>query len=322
MIRAMLIGLVSALGALAPVPSDAQGFPSRPVRLIVPYAPGGAPDLMARLIAQPFQEFTGQPLVVDNRPGAGALIGAEAVARATPDGYTLLLVDGSLYSINPNLSDKFPYDILRDFTPITLAIDTAILLVVSGSGPIRNLADYLESARAKPGLPYCSSGQGTAHHLAMELVAHLGKVQLTHVPFRGAGQSVPAVVAGDVSATFAGPTAVMPHVKAGKLRVLGMTSARRSALIPDIPTLAEAGLPGYEIRNNMGILGPPKLAPEIVQRLNTEFVKTLQVPEVKKRLGDVAMEVVGSSAAEFAETIRTDSQYYARIIKAAGIKGQ
>lgn len=299
----------------------AQSFPNRPVRLIVPYAPGGAPDLMARLVAPPFQESTGQALVVDNRPGAGALIGSEAVARAAPDGYTLLLVDASLYSINPNLADKFPFDILRDFTPITLAIDTSIVMVVAAAGPIQNLADYLALARAKPGLPYGSSGQGTAHHLAMELVAYLGKLQLTHVPFRGAGQSVPAVIAGDVSATFAGPTAVMPHVKAGKLRTLGMTGAQRSAIIPDIPTIAEAGLPGYEMRNNMGILGPAKLPPEIVARLNTEFVKTLQVPDVKRRLAEVGQEVIASSAEQFAETIKNDAAYYARIIKAAGIKG-
>jgi tripartite-type tricarboxylate transporter receptor subunit TctC len=312
--------IAACLLALSTVEVLAQAFPARPIRMIVPYPPGGAPDIAARLLSQPILESTGQQLIVDNRAGAGALIGAEAVARAAPDGYTLLIVDSTLYSINPNLSEKFPYEILRDFTPITLVADTPILLAANVGLGVENLPDYLALARAKPGLPYGSSGQGTAHHLAMELLAQLGRIQLTHVPYKGASQSVPAVIAGDVTAAFAGPTAINPQVRAGKMKVLGMTALRRSNLMPDIPTLAEAGLPGYEMRLNMGILGPGKMPAEVVARLNSELVRALNHPEVKQRLAQVGQEVMTSSPQAFAEAIGSDREFYARLIKSAGLK--
>ena len=297
-----------------------QSFPSRPVRIIVPYAPGGAPDIAARLLNGPFQESTGQQLIVDNRPGAGALIGAEAVARAAPDGYTLLIVDSTLYSVNPNLAEKFPFEILRDFTPITLAAVTPIVLAANTQIGVDNLRGYLALARAKPGLPYASSGQGTGHHLAMALLTQLADIQLTHVPYKGAGLSVPATVAGDVTAVFAGPTAIFPQVRAGKLKLLGMTAAKRSPLMPDIPTIAEAGVPGYEMRLNMGFLGPAKLPADVLAKLNVELARAMNHPEVKQKLGQVGQEVQTSTPQEFAELIRADSEFYAKLIKSAGIK--
>ena len=321
MLKFVAFGLIAcALQVLAAGHADAQTFPARPIRMIVPYSPGGAPDIAARLLSQPILESTGQQLIVDNRPGAGALIGADAAARAAPDGYTVLMVDSTLYSINPNLLDKFPYEILRDFTPITLAVDTSILLAANTSLGVETLRDYLTLAKSKPGLPFGSSGAGTGHHLAMELLAQLGQVQVTHIPYKGAGQSIPAVIAGDVTAAFAGPTAINPQARAGKLKVLGMTAGKRSALMPDIPTIAEAGLPGYEMRLNMGILGPANMPAEIVARLNSEFGRALNLPDVKQRLGQVGQEVNTGTPQAFADVIRTDRAFYAKLIESAGLK--
>ena len=298
----------------------AQTFPNRPVRIVVPYPPGGSPDVLARTLGQKASENLGQQIIVDNRPGAAGVIAAEIVMRAPPDGYTLLIADSGVYSINPNVNPKLPFDPLADFTPVILAATSPIVLVVNASSPVQSVRDLIALAKSKPGMPYGSSGTGTAHHLAMELIKSLSGIDLTHVPYKGAGQLVPAILAGDVAVGFAGLNLSLPQAKAGKLRILAVASGARSALLPDLPTVAEAGVPGFEINISLGLLAPAGTPRDIVARLNAEFGKALSSPDTRQRLFGLGVDPAGSTPEQFSEAIRNEIQQYGKIVKSTSAR--
>ena len=298
----------------------AQTFPNKPIRIIVPYSPGGVPDIIARVVGQRVSENVGQQVIADNRPGAGGTIAAEIVMRAPPDGYTLLIADSSIYSINPNLNPKLPYDPLRDFTPVTLLVSSAVGLVANAALPIQNLKDLLALAKAKPGMPYGSSGNGTAHHLAMELVKSLAGIELTHVPYKGGGQMVPALIAGDVAVGFAGLNLVLPQAKAGKLKLLAVATGQRTPLLPDLPTVAEAGVTGFDINITVGLFAPAKTPRDVIDKLNAEFAKALNNPDVRQRLTAAAMDSAATSPEQFAEVIRTEMQQFGKLARTTGAR--
>ena len=310
---AALLCTIAAAAALA------QGFPSKPVRVLVPYAPGGAPDTLARVTGLSLAEGIGQQVIVENRPGAGGVVAAEVLMRSPPDGHTLMVADSSIYSVNPNLNTKLPFEPLRDFAPVSLASNSWLFLVVNASLPVQNVREFIELARARPGMNYGSSGNGTSHHLAMELVKTITGVELTHVPYKGTGQSVPALLAGEVPVMFAAINTILPHARAGKLRILAVATAARSPLQPQIPTLEEAGVPGCVLQTSFGFLAAANTPRELLNRLSSEINKALAVPEVRQRLASAGLHAVGSTPEQFAELIREELQRFGKLVRAAGM---
>jgi tripartite-type tricarboxylate transporter receptor subunit TctC len=299
----------------------AQPYPSKPIRFIVPFAPGGGTDLVARMLAQRLPEALGQPVVVDNRGGAGGVIGAELAARAPADGYTLMLGSPGPLTINPNLSARLPYDSLRDFAPVTLATISPFVLVLHPSVPAASVKDLVALARARPGqLNYGSSGNGAVNHFSAEQFKALAGVNLVHVPYKGSGPATLDLVAGRLHLTFENLPTVLPHVKSGKLKMLAVGTKSRSAFVPEYPTIAEAGVPGYESSTAFGVLVPAKTPAAIVTRLSRESVKLLHGSEMRERLAAQGLEAVGSTPAEYAAHIKDELARYGRIAKAAGIR--
>lgn len=301
-----------------PIECAAQGFPSRPIRFVVPYGTGGVPDVMARVIGQKLGGKDGWHVMVDNRPGAGGIIAAEIVAKAPADGYTLFVADTGHLAINPSLYPKLPYDSLRDFTPVTLATSAPYFLAISSGLPVHSVTELIAYARSHPGLPYGSSGNGSAHHLGMELFKLLTGVNMTHVPYKGVAQSVPAVISGDVAVILSALPGIAPHVKTGKVRVLAVARGKRTPLMPDMPTIAESGVPGYEIETGVGFLAPAGTPAEVVAKLNSEIVKVLRTPEVVQHLAVLGIDAVGTSPEQYAETIRAWIQKYSKLVKDVG----
>lgn len=297
-----------------------QAFPTKPIRIVVPYAPGGSPDTLGRTLAQASADALGQQIVVENRPGAGGAIAAETVMRAAPDGYTLLIADSSVYAVNPNLNPKLPYEMLRDFAPVTLAVSSPMFLAVNASLGVEDVKSFVSLAQAKPGMAFGSSGNGTVHHLGLELMKANAKIDLTHVPYKGAGQSVPAVVAGDVGGIFAAINTLLPHAKSGRIRVLAIAAAERSQLMPQVPTMAEAGVPGCDLFISIGVFAPAKTPRDIVDRLSTEFNKSLALPEVRQRLFNAGIDPIGSTPERYAEAIRAELIHYGILVKSVGSK--
>lgn len=322
--RVLRWGAIAALVAFSAgvgAQTGAPAYPTKPIRVIVPYAPGGAPDSVARVIGQAVGENSGQQVIVENRPGGAGVPAAEAVIRAAPDGYTLLIADSSVYAITPSLSAKPPFEPLRDLAPVSLAVNSPLLLVVNASVPANNVREFVALAKAKPGMAFGSSGNATVHHLAMELLRSLAGVEFTHVPYKGAGQSVPAVVAGDVAAIFAAIPAVSAHAKAGKVRILGIATPQRTSIMPELPTISEAGVPGCELTISIGFLAPAKTPPEIVRRLSDEIVKALKQPEVRQRLGGAfGFDLIGSTPEQYSEAIRVELQTYGKLARTAGVQ--
>lgn len=297
-----------------------SSYPDRPIRIVVPNAPGGTVDMLARLVAQGLSERLGRQVVVDNRPGAGTIIGSEIVAKAPPDGYTLLMSVSTL-AVNPAIYKKMPYDALRDFAPITQTAFVPNLFVVHPSVPAKSVKEMIALARARPGeILYASSGQGTNPHLTMELFASMAQIRMIHVPYKGGTPAFIDLIAGRVAIMATNLASIMPHVRAGKLRALGVTSARRAAAAPEIPTIAEAGLPGYESVQWYGLLAPAKTPPEIIEKLHKEVVSTLRVPDNRARLASDGVEVVASSPEEFAAFLKAETVKMAKVVKAAGIQ--
>lgn len=317
--RIMAWIFAAALAACAGL-VQAQGFPGKPIRLVVPYPPGGSPDVLARILAQKAAEGLGQSIFADNRPGAGGMVAVNAVTQSPADGYTLLMADSSVYSIGPNLSRAAAFDPLGTLVPVTLAATSPIYLIANPALNVNNVTELLAVARARPGLPYGSSGNGTAHHLAMELLKSLAKVDLTHVPYKGAAQTVPAVVSGDVAVAFAGLNLALPQVKAGKVNLLGIATGKRSSLTPELPTLAESGVPGFDVTITLGLFAPLKTPKEIVEKLNAEFVKALSDAEVRQRLVVLGVEAVGAGPEAFRLAIRKELQDYGTLVKATGAR--
>lgn len=310
--------IVLCVAASAPL---AAGYPERPVRLIVPSPPGGGTDVSARMFTPKLGEVLGQQIVVDNRGGASGNIGAEAAARATPDGYTLLAGIASLTS-NPYVMRKVPFDLERDFAPISLTVVVPNILISHPSLPVRNMKELIAFAKARPGqLSYASAGVGSVPHLMMEFFVSMSGLKMVHVPYKGAGPALTDVIAGHVPLMAANILSTLPHVKAGRVRAYGVTSATRVQAAPDIPTIAEAGLPGYEAVQWFGLLAPVGTPREIVTRLHGAVVQVLEDPAVKKRfIGDGADPRPSASPEAFASFIRDELKKWEKVVKAAGIK--
>jgi len=299
----------------------AQGYPAKAIRVVVPYAPGGATDLTARLVGQKMQEAMKQNVLVDNRPGAGGVIGTDIVAKAAPDGYTVLIAVPAEIAILPHLQ-KMPYDVARDLAPVSLAAVTPLILVVHPSLPVRSVKELIAFARARPGqLSYASAGTGGVQHLSGELLKISMKLDMAHVPYKGAGPVMPDLIGGHVPMFFSGMPPAMPHVKAGKLRALAVTTARRSPAAPDVPTMAEAGVPGFDISNWFAYFVPSGTQAEVISRLNSEVNRGLKQPDVREKLASVGAETVGTSPEELAKFVRSESEKFARLVKLSGAKG-
>ncbi len=320
--RPVSTGVVLAICALAlaAAGASAQTYPVRLIRIAVPVPPGGSNDLLARIVAEKLAASMGQPVVVDNRPGASGNIATEFVAKSAPDGYTLLMAN-TAHVINPSLFPKLPYDPVRDFSPVALMVSVHFALVVHPSVPARSVKEFIAYARSRPGaLTFASAGNAAPHHLAMELLKSMARVDLTHVPYKGAGQFVPALVAGEVSSVIGAVNSLLPHVRSGRLRALGMAGSRRTPLLPGVPTIAEAALPGFALDNWGGMLVPAGTPRAIIDRLNGEIVKALRDPQIVDQLAAQGIEVIGSTPEEFQELMKTHLAKWARVVREANIR--
>jgi len=298
----------------------AQAYPARPIRFIVPFAPGGSTDLVARILAQRMSETLGQPVVVDNRGGAGGVIGAELAARAPADGYTIVLGSPGPLTINPNLQ-RVPYDTLRDFSPITLATISPFTLVLHPSVPAQSVKELVALAKAKPGqLNYGSAGNGSVGHFSTEQFKALAGVDLVHVPYKGAGPAVTDLIGGRLQLMFENLPTILPHVRAGRLRMLAVGTKARSALAPEYATIHESGVPGYESSTAFGVLAPARTPAPVVGRLNQEIVKILHSADIKERMAAQGLEAVGGTPQQYSQHLKEELAKYGRIVKAAGIK--
>ncbi len=320
--RPVSTGVVLAICALAlaAAGASAQTYPVRLIRIAVPVPPGGSNDLLARIVAEKLAASMGQPVVVDNRPGASGNIATEFVAKSAPDGYTLLMAN-TAHVINPSLFPKLPYDPVRDFSPVALMVSVHFALVAHPSVPARSVKEFIAYARSQPGaLTFASAGNAAPHHLAMELLKSTARVDLTHVPYKGAGQFVPALVAGEVSSVIGAVNSLLPHVRSGRLRALGMAGSRRTPLLSGVPTIAEAALPGFALDNWGGMLVPAGTPRAIIDRLNGEIVKALRDPQIVDQLAAQGIEVIGSTPEEFQELMKTHLAKWARVVREANIR--
>jgi len=318
----IIVALCAALAALlaAAANASAQGYPGRPITLVVGFAPGGGTDTVARVMQRKLGEFLGQTIVVENRAGAGGIIAADLVSKAAPDGYTILLATIAALAVAPHLNSKLPYNPLRDFAPISMATVSGNVLVVHPSLPAKTIAEYVKEANSRPGgLPYGTSGVGSAGNLAGELFRLTAKANLIHVPYKGGGPAMSDLLGGQIPSVFASATTAVPQVKSGKLRALGTTSAKRSATMPEVPTIAEQGYPGYEATNWYAFVGPAKLPKDVVARLNREIVKTLRDPDTHAAIFKQGEEPTPSTPEELAQHMAREYATWGRVIKDAGI---
>jgi len=296
-------------------------YPTKPIRMLVGFSPGGGTDVAARIISRKLSEMWGQQVVVDNRAGAGGLLAFEMTARANPDGYTLLASSPS-FAIQVGLAARLPYDPIRDFTPVTQASAAPYILVLYPGAGAKSVKELIALAKANPGkLDYASGGIGSAQHLAAELFNLMAGIKMVHVPFKGA-VSIPDVIAGRVQMVFSGVPQALAHVQAGRLRAVGVTTPRRSPVVPDVPTIAEAGVPGYDVTVWYGIFVTGGTPRPIVARLNADFVKAINVPDVRQQLTAMGLEPIGNSSEEFNRTVRSEIKQWGDVIRRAGIKQQ
>lgn len=320
---ALLIGAANDAFTQARAASAGAPYPSRPLRMIVPYAPGGGNDTMTRAVGQRLAEHLGQPVVVDNRAGAGGVLGAEIVAKAAPDGYTLLMGSSSL-AVNASLVKRLPYDPVKDFAAVALVGATSYLLAVHPSLPSKSVPELVALAKARPGqLNYASGGIGSPLHLAAEQFKALTGTSITHIPYKGGVPAVAAVLSGEAQLVFGSVTTTMPAVKAGRLRGLAVTGAQRSVLLPELPTVAEAGVPGFETTNWYGVLAPAGTPKAVIARLNSGLMQVLQLPELKERLlSGQGIEALGSTPERFAAFLRADVAKWAKLTREIGIRAE
>ena len=298
-----------------------QAYPAKTVRIIVPFSPGGSTDVTARILAQKLSEAWHQQVIVDNRPGAGGNIGAEAVAKAAPDGYTLLLATTGVMAINQKLYRSLTYDALRDFAPVTQIGALPLILIVHPSLPAKSVQELVALAKAKPGqLSYASSGIGSATHMTAELFGMMARVDIVHVPYKGSGQALTDLIGGQIGVAFDQITSSLPHVQSGKLRALAVTSAKRFSSVPDLPTVAESGVRGYESVSWNGIAAPAATPREIVNRVQAEVARTLQAADIKERFFKDGIEPVGSTPEQFLAHIRSERAKWEKVVDSAGIK--
>jgi len=318
--RRLLLTPVLVLALLAPSAGAAQQYPVKPIRIVVGFAPGGPTDIYARLIGQKFTAAWGQPVIVDARPGASGTIGADLVAKSAPDGYTLFLPSFSL-AVNPSLYSKLPYDLLRDFAPVAMYASVGHILVVHPSLPARSVKELLALARKRPdGVIYASAGNGTASHLAGELFNMMTGLKLTHIPYKGMAPAQTDTIGGQVSMLFDSLSTSLPAIRSGRLRPLAVTTLNRQSSAPEIQTLAESGLPGFELGAWYGLLAPTGTPQDIIQRLYAEVTKGLREPDARERLKVLGAEPVDKNPRAFGEHLRAEMVKWAKVVKAAGLK--
>ena len=317
--------IVSATIALCAVASAlsgalAQAYPAKPVRIVVPFPAGGTSDILARAIGQKLSEEWKQQVLVDNRPGAGANIGAEIVAKAPADGYTLLLAS-TIHTINPSLYSKLAYDPVRDFSPITLIASTSQVLAVHNSVPVKTVREFIAYAKKHPGeLNYSSAGNGSQPHLTAELFKSMTGIDIVHVPYKGAPPAMIDLLAGQVALTFATSPSAVPHVKAGRLRALGVSTAQRISALPEVPTIAEAGVPGFESSGSNGLVGPAGLAPAIVERLSNAVTRIVKEPAMSKYLSEQGADPLTMTPSEYGAYIKSEVAKWAKVVKTSGAR--
>jgi len=310
--------LAAAIGcAIGADAAAAEAWPVKPVRVIVAFSPGGYVDFCARLVAGPLSTALGQQVVVENRAGAGGIVGTELAARAAPDGHTLTVGSAGTHAINQSLYPRLPYNVVRDFQAVARLSDAPNILAVHPSLPVRSVHDLIALARARPGqIAYASAGVGTSTHIAAVLFEHLARIRLVHVPYKGGGPAIVDVLAGQVPVTFATAASVSPHTKTGKLRGLAVTGSQRSALLPDLPTIAESGLPGYEMINWLGLFAPAGTPRAVVERLSAEVSRIVRLPEVRERLNAQGAEPAPLATEEFAAFVKSEVEKWGRVVAA------
>ena len=311
---------VLLLGIALPAQSQSE-YPSKPIRLIVQFTPGTSTDIIGRLVAQKLTEAWGQPVIVDNRPGAGAVIGTEAAAKSAPDGYTLVMAVSSAFGINPGLFPNLPYDVMRDFSLISNIVMTPQTLVVPGDSDVKSVKELVALAKAKPGvLNYGSLGSGSTSHLTMELFRATAGIQLTHVPYKGSPPAYTDLFSGNLQLMFDAIPAVLPHAKSGKLRALAVGSSTRSSFLPDVPTVAESGYPGFEAVGWIGIAAPAKTPEAILDKINAEIARMLATTDAKERLASLGVTPAADSRAHFTGFVRSEIAKWGKLIRDAGVK--
>ena len=318
-----LFALLLAVPALTAATAMAQQYPSKPIVLVVPFAPGGTSELISRLVAQKLTERLGQQVVVENRPGAAGNIAMEQVARAAPDGYTLILGHIGTLAVNPAMFPKLPYDAIKDFAPVSLIAAVPNIVTVNPAVPAKTLKEFLDLARAKPGsINYGSAGNGSAGHLAMEYLKRIAKTDMVHVPYKGTGPMLTDLLAGQTQATFTGSSPLIPHIKSGKLRALAVGSAVRIPSLPEVPTVAESGFAGFETAQWYGIIAPAKTPPTIIQKLSVEIAQVMKQPDVIGRLSGDGTVMIGSTPSEFAAYISKEMKRWGEVVHDANIKAE
>ena len=315
------IAVLGAIGSGAALAQTAATFPAKPVRFIAPFPPGGSTDLLARLVAIKLTEAWGQQVTVENRGGAGGTIGVELAARAAPDGYTIVMGHVGTFGFNPTLYPKLPYDAIRDFAPITVLATVPNGMAVHPSLPVKTARDFVALAKAKPGeLLYASGGSGSASHLAGEYFKLLTKIDMVHVPYKGTGPAMISMISGQTTMTITGMVALMPHVKSNRLKLLGVATMKRLSIMPDIPTINESGVPGYDANQWYGVLTQAAVPRDIIAKLHADIVQVLARPDIKERLAADGAEAVANTPEQFAAHIKAEIARWAPVVKASGAK--
>jgi len=313
-----LLGLAAAVSQ--PL---AQPYPSKPIRIVIAQAPGSATDVISRVVGNQLSVSLGQPIVIDARPGAGGVLGTEVAARSAPDGYTLFMANNSTHGSNPAVYAKLPYDAVRDFAPISFVASVPYVLVVDPKLPVSTVQEFIALAKSKPGkMNYASAGNGSTHHFCGELLKSMTGIDIQHIPYKGSGPGIAGLLGGEVSMMFSNVADIGSQIKAGKVRALAVTVPRRATLLPDVPTMPEAGLPDFEITSWFGLLAPAGTPPAVIARLNAETVKVLGRAEVKATLAAQGLDVAPSTPEQFAAHIKSEIARFGKIAKAAGIKAE
>jgi len=316
----ILAALATGLATLVSLPSQAEPWPTHPVKMVIPFPAGGPTDVMTRILSDRLGQALGQPVVVENKPGAGGTIGADYVAKSAPDGYTVVMATGSTHSVAPYVQ-KVPYDPQKDFTPIIYVGYATNILLVSPKLGVSNVRELIALARQEPGkLNYSSSGIGSVAHVTSEMFASMAGIKLTHVPYKGTQLSIPDMMSGQVAMLFDNVMTAKSHIDAGRLKGIAISSRQRSSIVPDIPTIDESGLPGFDSSNWFGVFGPAHMPPAVVERLNTEMNKVLRDPAVKEKFAQLGFEIAGGTPAEFAQVVQREGQRWSKVIRDAHVK--
>jgi tripartite-type tricarboxylate transporter receptor subunit TctC len=319
--RRLVCAIAAALCLAAPVQGFAQAFPTKPITIIVPFPPGGVTDPVARMVGQRMSESIKQPVIIENKPGASGIIAAEQVKRASADGYTVLMGFTGSHAVNPSLYSKLPYDPVKDFQPVTLIISTPHILVVPAESPVKSVADLVALAKTKPGgLTFASQGIGAGGHLLGEMLKAQTKTNLSHVPYKGSAPALQDMLANRVDLFFDAVVTSLPYVREGRLKALAIANKTRSPLLPDVPTMAEAGFPGVEMDQWFGMFVPAGTPQPVVRKLNEEFVRAVRSPDIAKSLADRGLDVVTNTPEEFAAVIRTDTATLGKVVKESGAR--